>query len=192
LYLPTKPHFWQEFIDGLKNIERRTIMAQKFISETRVKEALNIDSFRNLSKDKITEFVSLIPSMDKDVALSIINQFPAYSEMARCMVEQLGATCDIAIADNTASQNTVYAAYRKILDDLGEVFKREDITAEERDAISTKMIDIADKMAVKDSEGKNFLAWIVKNRVCDWWGVLILGSVILGVNIKGKDIPKLK
>jgi len=167
-------------------------MAQKFISETRVKEALNIDSFRNLSKDKITEFVSLIPSMDKDVALSIINQFPAYSEMARCMVEQLGATCDIAIADNTASQNTVYAAYRKILDDLGEVFKREDITAEERDAISTKMIDIADKMAVKDSEGKNFLAWIVKNKEYVIGGVLILGSVILGVNIKGKDIPKLK
>lgn len=167
-------------------------MPQKLVSESQVKNALNIDSFRNLSKDKMMEFVSLIPSMDKDVSLAIINQFPAYSEMAKCMVEQLGATCDTAIAESTASQNTVYAAYRKILDDLGEVLKREDITAEERDSISTKMIEIADKMAVKDSEGKNFLAWIVKNKEYVIAGAVILGSVILGVNIKGKDIPKLK
>ena len=166
-------------------------MLQKLVSESQVKDALNIDSFRNLSKDKIMEFVSLIPSMDKDVALAIINQFPAYSEMARCMVEQLGATCDTVIAENTSSQNTVYAAYRKILDDLGEVLKREDITAEERDSISTKMIEIADKMAAKDSEGKNFLAWIVKNKEYVISGALVLGAVILGVNIKGKDIPKL-
>lgn len=166
-------------------------MPQKLVSESQVKNALNIDSFRNLSKDKIMEFVSLIPNMDKDVALSIINQFPAYSEMARCMVEQLGATCDTAIAENTASQSTVYAAYRKILDDLGEVLKRENITAEERDSISNKMIEIADKMAAKDSESKNFLAWIVKNKEYVISGALILGSVILGVNIKGKDIPKL-
>ena len=166
-------------------------MPQSLVSESQVKNALNIDSFRNLSKDKIMQFVSLIPNMDKDVALSIINQFPAYSEMARCMVEQLGATCDTAIAENTASQSTVYAAYRKILDDLGEVLKREDITAEERDSISNKMIEIADKMAAKDSESKNFLAWIVKNKEYVISGALILGSVILGVNIKGKDIPKL-
>ena len=166
-------------------------MSQNLVTESQVKNALNIESFRNLSKDKIMEFVSLIPSMDKDVALAIINQFPEYSEMAKCMVEQLTITCDSAIAENTSSQNTVYSAYRKILDDLGDILKREDITAEERDSISSKMIEIADKMAAKDSESKNFLAWIVKNKEYVIGGVLILGSVILGVNIKGKDIPKL-
>ena len=39
-------------------------MPQKLVSESQVKNALNIDSFRNLSKDKMMEFVSLIPSMD--------------------------------------------------------------------------------------------------------------------------------
>lgn len=46
-------------------------------------------------------------------------------------------------------------------------------------------------MAAKDSEGKNFLAWIVKNKEYVISGALVLGAVILGVNIKGKDIPKL-
>lgn len=99
-------------------------MSHNLVTESQVKNALNIESFRNLSKDKIMEFVSLIPSMDKDVALAIINQFPEYSEMAKCMVEQLTVTCDAAIAENASSQNTVYAAYRKILDDLGDILKR--------------------------------------------------------------------
>lgn len=46
-------------------------------------------------------------------------------------------------------------------------------------------------MAAKDTESKNFLAWIVKNKEYVIAGALILGSVILGVNIKGKGIPKL-
>lgn len=48
-------------------------MAQQLLSVEQVKEALGIETFRNLSKEKIMEFVSLIPNMDKDVAMSIIN-----------------------------------------------------------------------------------------------------------------------
>ena len=40
-------------------------MPQSLVSESQVKNALNIDSFRNLSRDKIIEFVLLIPNMDK-------------------------------------------------------------------------------------------------------------------------------
>ena len=35
-------------------------MSQNLVTESQVKNALNIESFRNLSKDKIMEFVSLI------------------------------------------------------------------------------------------------------------------------------------
>lgn len=34
------------------------------VTEEAVKEALQIDSFRNLSKDKIMQFASMIPNMD--------------------------------------------------------------------------------------------------------------------------------
>lgn len=63
-------------------------MSQYLVSEEQVKKTLQIDSFRNLSKDKIMEFASLIPYMDKDVAIAIINQFPAYVESSRNMIEQ--------------------------------------------------------------------------------------------------------
>ena len=167
-------------------------MTNKLITEQQVKEALNIESFRNLSKDKIMEFVSLIPNMDKDVAISIVNQYPAYFEMAKYMVEQLTQTCDTILNENTTSQNEVLSAYRKILDDLGEILKREDISPEERENITNKMIEIADKMAEKDTENKQFLSWIVRNKEYIIAGAVVLGAALLGVNINAKGLPYLK
>lgn len=46
-------------------------MAQNLVSEEQVKEALQINKFCEISKDKIMEFVSLIPNMDKEVAIAI-------------------------------------------------------------------------------------------------------------------------
>ena len=42
----------------------------KYRSEEDVKKALGIETFRNLSKDKVIEFMSLAPQMDKEVMLS--------------------------------------------------------------------------------------------------------------------------
>ena len=50
-------------------------MSQHLVSEDQVKKALHIDSFRNLSKDKIMEFASLIPNMDKDVQFLLLTSF---------------------------------------------------------------------------------------------------------------------
>lgn len=52
-------------------IIRRKVMVKSLNNEKEVKRILNIDSFRNLSKDKIMNFVSEIPKMDKEVAMNI-------------------------------------------------------------------------------------------------------------------------
>lgn len=73
-----------------------------------------IDSFRNMSKDKIMEFVSSIPNMDKDVAIKIIGQFPAYTESATNMLAQLNTMCNNAMKANGESQKEAIEAYKKI------------------------------------------------------------------------------
>lgn len=164
----------------------------QLVSEGNVKKALAIDNFRNLSKDKIMEFVSLIPHMDKDVAISIINQFPEYSKMAIEMISQLKAVSDEIIKENSDSQKETIAAYRKILDDLGELLKKDDISSEERSHITEKMIEIADKISAKDTENKDWLRSLLQNSSYILGGALLLGAVILGVNVKGHNIPTLK
>ena len=55
-------------------------LPKRYLTEDAVKKALKIDSFRNMSKDKIMQFASMIPYMDKDVAIAIINQLPIYAD----------------------------------------------------------------------------------------------------------------
>lgn len=167
-------------------------MSKRLVTESDVKKALNIESFRNISKEKITEFVQLIPNMDKDLALEIINQFPTYTEFATNTISALKAICDSALENNNESQKETIAAYRKIIDDLGEVLKKEDISPEERDAISNKMIEVADKIALKDTENKAFISGLAKYGLPVLGTALVIGAAILGINIKGKDIPSLK
>ena len=167
-------------------------MAKYMATENDVKKALAIDSFRNISKDKIMEFVSAIPNMDKEVAIKIIEQFPSYSESANNMIAQLNTMCSNAMEENGESQREAIEAYQKILDDLGEVLKKDAITAEERTQITKQMIDIADRISAKDTENKEFLSGITKYGGHIIVSALILGAVILGVNVKGVKIPTIK
>lgn len=63
------------------------------------------------------EFVSAIPNMDKDVAIKIIEQFPAYTESANNMLAQLNVMCSNAMKENGESQKEAIEAYKKILDE---------------------------------------------------------------------------
>lgn len=166
-------------------------MSKTLVSVEEVKNALKIDSFRNLSKDKIMEFVSLIPNMDKEVAIKIIEQYPAFAKLSESMVAQLNKMCDTALEKNEESQRLTIQAYKQILDELSNQLHMEDISKEEREKITKQMIEIADKISVKDTENKAFIDKMVKYSTGFAIGALVLGAAILGVNIKGKDIPKL-
>lgn len=164
-------------------------MSQYLISEEQVKKALQIDSFRNLSKDKIMEFASLIPHMDKDVAIAIINQFPAYVESSRNMIEQYSAMCDKVLQSNDDSRKDAVMAYKTILDDLSILLKQDGITPEQQEKITDKMILVADKIADLHEDNRNFLEGIIKYGTPLIGGALLLGAVILGVNVKGIKLP---
>ena len=166
-------------------------MSKTLVSVEEVKNALKIDSFRNLSKDKIMEFVSLIPNMDKEVAIKIIEQYPAFAKLSESMVAQLNKMCDTALEKNEESQRLTIQVYKQILDELSNQLHMEDISKEEREKITKQMIEIADKISVKDTENKAFIDKMVKYSTGFAIGALVLGAAILGVNIKGKDIPKL-
>lgn len=166
-------------------------MSQYLVSEEQVKKALKIDNFRNISKKKIIEFVSLIPKMDKDIAIAIINQFPVYAENAAHIIEQLNVMCNNVLKSNDSSQMEVIYAYKIVLDSLSENVKKDDISSEERQQYIKQMVEIADKISDKDTENKKFLDKIYKYGATIVSGVLILGAVILGVNVKSKQIPEL-
>ncbi|MCB4943710.1 hypothetical protein LGV92_06415 [Streptococcus mutans] len=167
-------------------------MGKALVSVEEVKNALNIESFRNLSKDKVMEFISLIPNMDKDLAIKIVEQFPSYADYSQNIVKQLNMLCEKALDRNDNGQKEAIEAYRKVLDELSVLLQKEETSVDERKYITEQMIATADKIAAKDTENKEFLEKIIKCGSYVALGVLVIGATILGVNVRGKDIPKLK
>lgn len=129
----------------------------KYRSEAAVKKALNIESFRNLSKDKVMQFASMIPYMDKDVALAVINQFPTLAEFGKTAIQSYMQTCDSILAKNNESQASVIKSYQTILDALSKRLEKDDIPEVERKSITDDMISVADKIAQADIQNKVFL-----------------------------------
>lgn len=160
-------------------------MTKYLTTEEAVKKALNIDSFRNISKDKIMDFISLIPSMDKDIALAAINQFPNYVDMTTSMVKGLISLCDSALKSSEGTHKESIGAYKQILNIINDDLKREDITPEERENHYKRMIEVADKIANKDTEYKELVKFIIKYGGTLLAGTLIAGVCILGINVKG-------
>ena len=167
-------------------------MGKALVSVEEVKNALNIESFRNLSQDKVMEFVSLIPNMDKDLAIKIVEQFPSYADYSQNIVKQLNMLCEKALELNDNSQTEAIEVYKKVLDELSVLLQKEETSVDERKYITEKMIEVADKIAIKDTENKEFLEKIIKYGGYVALGALAIGVTILGVNVRGKDIPKLK
>ncbi|MDD6036699.1 MAG: hypothetical protein PUC30_11010 [Lachnospiraceae bacterium] len=103
------------------------------------------------------EFASMIPYMDKDVTIAIINQFPVYADFGKVTIEQYTQACSNILEKNRESQMTVINGYQTILDALAKRIEKENISEIERKSITEDMIAVADKIAEADIQNKNFL-----------------------------------
>lgn len=69
--------------------------------------------------------------------------------------------------------------------------KKEEISKEERDEITEKMILVSDKISAIYTENKDFLNAITKYGAPIVGGALLLGAAILGVNVNGTKLPNI-
>ena len=132
-------------------------MSKELLSSQDVLNKIGASSFRNISKDQLISFVSSIPDMDKETAIKCIEQFPEFKSYASGIVSQLQVMCTNAITDNKTSRQDAVNGYMMILDTLKEKLSRPDISLEEANQITRDMVEIADKIAILDSENKHFL-----------------------------------
>ncbi|MCD8368662.1 MAG: hypothetical protein LUC48_11740 [Clostridiales bacterium] len=130
---------------------------KRYVSEQAVKRALKIDTFRNLSKEKVMQFASMLPYMDKDVATAIINQFPVFADFGKIAVNSYMEQCDKLLESNNKSQAAVIHGYQTILDALVKRMDNPNITEDEVASITESMIEIADKIEEADLQNKKFL-----------------------------------
>ncbi|MEF2526294.1 MULTISPECIES: hypothetical protein [Streptomyces] len=152
----------------------------RYKNEDAIKQALGIDSWRHLSKDKMMQFVAMMPDMGPEVALKIVEQFPAFKDFALNVVDAMKKSHESTLSANQQSQGHVHQAYRDFRDTLRSELDKGDLTWEQRLRIIEKMQEAVREEAQKDSENKRFLDGALKK-------VLVLGTaaVALGVAFVG-------
>ena len=137
----------------------------KSLTEAKVLDALGIQDFRHLTKDKIIGFVSMLPQMDPEVARLALEQFPAFAETTReivlCMKENLTAL----IGSNSENMAEFNARCQEALSSFEAQLSREDLSEEGRKQVIDGIVGILTAMSQKDSENKDFLKDLFKGVV---------------------------
>ena len=167
-------------------------MSNKLVTAEQVKEYLNIPDFRHLTKDKLIEFVSAIPDMDKEVAIKIIEQFPEFSGSAKFMVSHYETMCNSILKENGNSVQSVMDGYKQTLDVLSELAKKDDIDPADKRFFAEKMVEVSDRMASYDTSNKQFLEGIAKCFAGFATVMLFACATFLGVKISRTEIPHLE
>lgn len=160
---------------------------KKYYSEEAVKKALQIDSFRNLSKEKVMEFTSMIPYMEKEVAMEVIKQFPIYVDFAKTVIEHYTQICETFLATNKEEYEKAVDAHQFVLESFSKQLENENLTAEERANLSDKMIAEAEKITELYLQQQKIHERIIKTIGGVVTVTLGVTLTLLGLKVIGSD-----
>jgi len=153
------------------------------LNEVEVKKQLGIESWRNLSKDKILRFAAMMPDMDTEVTLKIIEQFPAFKEFALDTVKEIEKAHESTLKSNDKSQDQVYKALQDIREILKGELDKDDLNWDQRKFIIELIQENGKLVFQKDSEGKQFLDTVLGKVTVFGGSVVALGVLLLGGKI---------
>lgn len=123
-------------------------MTTSITTERQLKEALGLETWRNLSKDKLLNFISLLPNVDNELAIKVIEQLPEFTKMATEMVTFLKKLCNKVLDDDKHSTDQSIEAYKTIisdvykpiLDELTVIIERDDLSVDDKKTLPIRWL----------------------------------------------------
>lgn len=101
------------------------------LSESRVKEILDIDDFRHMTKNGAIEFVSMMSQMEPEVALKALEQFPDLAKTVASWASDYKDTMVKALDVNAEESKQIIASLQATIDQLNDRLGRDDLSSEE-------------------------------------------------------------
>ena len=149
-------------------------------NEDEIKQALGIDSWKNLSKDKMVRFAAMMPDMDTEVALKIVEQFPVFKDFANDVVDSMKKEHESTLSANKTSQDHFYRVLQENTEILKTELSKSDLSWEERKFIIEKLQETATLAFKENSENKRFLDGIFKKALVSSCIALAAALVFVG------------
>ncbi|GFH35271.1 MULTISPECIES: hypothetical protein [Streptomyces] len=159
----------------------------KYKSEAQIMKALGIESWRNLSKDKMVRFAAMMPNMDTEVALKIVEQFPAFKDFAKDAVSAVERAHESTLSANNHSQEHVHRAWQEVRDILKGELGKDDLSREEKKFLIEQIQETARMQSQKDSENKQFLDGALKKVLVGATAAVALGVAFVGGRVMAES-----
>lgn len=155
-------------------------MSKKF-SEKDVLKKLDIQDFRDITKDKVMGFVSILPNMDTEVAKKAIEQFPEFIKFSTEAFKDYRGVLEKTLNANEESSKACFDMYEKVLSILEKCSLKEDISFEEKKYYFDKMFEIIQMVEKKDSENKAFYQKLLNAGATVLVAIVGIGAAAIGV-----------
>ncbi|MCX5097650.1 hypothetical protein [Streptomyces sp. NBC_00365] len=159
----------------------------KYKNEAQIMKALGIESWRNLSKDKMVRFAAMMPNMDTEVALKIVEQFPAFKDFAKDAVSAIERAHESTLSANNQSQEHVHRAWQEVRDILKGELGKDDLSREEKKFLIEQIQETARMQSQKDSENKQFLDGALKKVLVGATAAVALGVAFVGGRVMAES-----
>jgi hypothetical protein len=154
----------------------------QYHNEAQIMKVLDIESWRHLSKDKVFQFLAMVPEMDRDVALRVIGQFPEFTKLAIAALEDKAKAYESTLSSNERSQATVHAIELERLAMLQAELTR-DLAPDEHLWVFEEVRDVHEKAIARDAENKKFLTGLYLPSVLGAIVVVVAALVYVGARI---------
>lgn len=166
-------------------------MIGKIKSVDTVKNKLKVESFDNLSEKQEKKLKKMIPKMEKEVALQVMQELPNYIDFCREFVNGMQEVCVHMIEDSEQARLSAIKGYQAILDNLEEDLKKPHLPKWRRDQITSQMMDVAQRISEEGDKHRQFMQKVYTKALAVGGIVLtVIGAIIIAA-IKGQP-PEIK
>jgi hypothetical protein len=159
-----------------------------YSSEVEIRNALGIESWRNLSKDTVLRLLDSLPEIDHEVALKLIEQVPEITKLARGALDDAGKAYDAALTSNARGQEMVHEIHRERLGILKAELEK-DLTPEERMRVFDDIRDVNLNALLKDTENKRFISALFEKTMAAV-GVTAVAVMAVVVAVRRAEIDR--
>lgn len=149
-------------------------------NEDELKKALEIDTWKNLSRDKLIKFVAMMPDMDKELALKVVEQFPEFKRFVSDALDVIEKRHESTLSHNKQSQEYYHQGIREIREILKRELENYNLAWDQRKFIIEKLMETAHLEFAKDSENKRFLDSMFGKVTLVAGAAIAVGAAVLG------------
>ncbi len=155
----------------------------KYKSEQKIMKKLGIESWRNLSKDKVVKFAAMMPDMDKEVMLKIIEQFPEFREFANGVLEHFEESVKNLSEANSKDFVLVIEGLKETQQIIKAELDKPEISSEDRHFLIENLMRIAEMYKELDSNNKKFLKALSTDNLKVVGLTVLAAVVVLGAKV---------